>query len=104
MPSRLIQLQDGTLVEIEAGKPQPRELSGSTADRVKAHWDQINPILRNVIKGFSEVWDELNQDMEIEKAKVELGLSFEGEGNIYLAKATLGANLVVKLTLKPKEK
>lgn len=48
-------------------------------------------------------WDELNQDMHIERAEIELGLSFEGEGNIYVTKATASANLVVKLQLKPKE-
>lgn len=41
--------------------------------------------------------------MSIEQAEVELGLSFEGEGNLFVTKSTLGANLKIKLILKPKE-
>jgi hypothetical protein len=41
--------------------------------------------------------------MHIEQAEVEIGLSFEGQGNLYVAKSAIGANLTVKLVLKPKE-
>lgn len=41
--------------------------------------------------------------MDIERAEIELGLSFEGEGNLYVTKSSAGANLKVKLSLKPKE-
>lgn len=40
--------------------------------------------------------------MNIEQAEIELGLSFEGEGNLYITKSKAGASLTVKLTLKPK--
>jgi hypothetical protein len=41
--------------------------------------------------------------MNIEQAEIELGLSFEGEGNLYVTKSKLGANLTVKLVLTPKD-
>jgi len=43
---------------------------------------------------------ELEKDNQIESAEVELGFSFEAEGNIYLAKVKSGANIVVKLKVK----
>ena len=41
--------------------------------------------------------------MEIEQAEVEVGLNFEGQGNIYITKGKGGTNLKVKLVLKPKK-
>lgn len=102
MDSRLIRLQDGMLVEIETGKPPPRELAGSVADKVNGSIEEIGPLLGKIVHAFRSAWDEMNQDMDIQQAKIELGVSFEGEGNLYLAKATASANLIVKLTLKPK--
>ena len=40
--------------------------------------------------------------MNIEQAEIQLGLSFEAEGNLYITKAKGNANLTIKLTLKPK--
>jgi hypothetical protein len=43
----------------------------------------------------------MNKEMEIEQAEVEIGFSFEAEGNLYITKSKASANLTVKLTLKP---
>ena len=67
MTTQLIQLEDGTLMEVEAA------------------------------------WQELNKEMTIAETQIELGLSFEGEGNVYVTKATAGANLTITMTLKPPE-
>jgi hypothetical protein len=37
----------------------------------------------------------------IEQAEIELGISFEAEGNLYIAKSKTTANLNIKLILKP---
>jgi hypothetical protein len=52
-------------------------------------------------KPIINAWKELSEEIYIEKAEVELGLSFEGEGNIYITKSKAGANLTVKIILKP---
>jgi hypothetical protein len=64
--------------------------------------DKIKPLILKACKPIAEVWKELNQDMHIEQAEVELGLGFEAEGNLYITKAKGNANLTVTLTLKPK--
>lgn len=103
MATKLIELEDGTLVEVVALENEVQQISGGFAKQVNKTFDNIKPLLINICRPIMAAWDELNQDMHIEQAEIELGLSFEGEGNIYVTKATASANLVVKLTLKPKE-
>jgi hypothetical protein len=104
MASRLIELEDGTLVEVEAAEDDVQEISFKSADHVSETLDRVKPILVNACRPLAAAWHELQQDMDIEQAEVELGLAFEGEGNVYLAKMKGSANLVVKLTLKPRAK
>lgn len=101
MHTKLIELENGILVEVEVPQGQAQQISGGFADRVNETFDKIQPILVKVCRSISVAWKEINQDMRIEHAEVELGLSFEGEGNIYITKAKAEANLIVKLILKP---
>lgn len=102
MATQLIELLDGTLVEAEVSDNQPREVSGSFAEKVDATFDKVKPLLLNACRPIVAAYQELNQEMTIEQAEVEIGLSFEGEGNLYITKSKAGANLTVKLLLKPK--
>jgi hypothetical protein len=104
MFTKLIRLEDGTLVEVEALPDEVQQISGgSTAKRVESNFKKIAPILKNICRPITETWHELNKEFSIEQTEVEIGMSFEGEGNIYITKSKAGANLKVKLTLKPKE-
>ena len=100
MTTKLIKLEDGTLVEVEIPPDQVQQISGSFADKVNATVDKIQPVLVNVCRPIISAWKELNQELKIEQAEVELGLSFEGEGNLFVTKTKAGANLTVKLVLK----
>jgi hypothetical protein len=101
MSSQLIQLQDGVFVEVEAPEAPSRLLSGSFADKVNANIDKIKPILTSVAKPILATWNEINQDMLVEQAEVELGLRFDIEGNVYITKASAEGNITIKLVLKP---
>lgn len=104
MASKLIKLEDGTLVEIEAYGANYEEISGSTAEeKVGAAMANVKPLLLKVVGPIADAWAEINQEMHVEQAEVELGLSFEGEGNLYVTKAKAGANITVKLVLKPQQ-
>lgn len=103
MASKLIELDDGTLVEVEVSEDQARKISGGFAEKVNTTLDKVKPVLTNICRPIIETWKEINKEMHIEQAEVELGLSFEGEGNLYVTRSKLGANLTVKLVLKPKE-
>jgi hypothetical protein len=104
MNTRLIKLQDGTLLEVEVAPDESQQISGgSVAKKVEATFDKIKPTLINVCRPISDVWQELNKDMQVSQAEVEIGLSFAVEGDVYIAKSKMDANLKVKLTLKPKD-
>lgn len=102
MSTQLIELLDGTLVEVEVSDDQPREVSWSFAEKVDVTFDKVKPILINACRPIVAAYQELTQEMSIDQAEVEIGLSFEGEGNLYITKSKAGANLRVKLLLKPK--
>jgi len=103
MASRLIKLEDGTLIEIDQPTAEVEEISGGGLEALKdATIDKIRPILERAIRPIAEVYKELNKDMEVREAEVELGLGFEAEGNLYITKAKGNANLVIKLKLAPK--
>jgi len=101
MSSRLIRLNDDTLVEVEVPDRQAVPLSGGAADKVSSALDIIQPILTKACKPVVAAWQALKNEVDIEKTEIEFGLSFEGEGNIYISKAKAGANLTIKITLKP---
>ncbi|NEO84182.1 MAG: hypothetical protein F6J87_08005 [Spirulina sp. SIO3F2] len=103
MATKLIELEDGTLVEVEVPDDEARQISSRAADAVNTTFDKIKPILKKAVRPITEVWGELSQEAELEAAEVEINFSFEGEGNIYITKAKTGANLSVKLIIKPKK-
>ncbi|MGH7495991.1 MAG: CU044_2847 family protein [bacterium] len=102
MATKLIKLEDGTLIEVEVPPGQSEQISGGLANKVDATLDKIKPIMVKVCHAVNGAWNEINQELNIEQAEVEMGLSFEGEGNLYVTKSKAGANLIVKLMLKPR--
>jgi len=102
MATKLIELKDGTLVEVEVSEAHAQQISGGFADKVSSSFDKIKPILLNTCRPIADVWKEINKDMQIDQAQIQLGLSFEGEGNLFITKSKAGANISVTLTLKPK--
>ena len=101
-PSKLIRLNDGLLVEVEASEHEYENVSssGSSASRVEAALENIEPLLRQICLPIVNTWEELNKDVSVEQAEVEIGLSFEGEGNIYITRTKASANLNIKLVMK----
>lgn len=102
MAYKLIELEDGTLVEVEATEAELQDI-GHGAELIRGvTFEKIKPVLLRVTKPMLEVWRELNQDMEVQAAEVELGLGFGGEGNLFVAKTKGSANLKIVLKLAPK--
>jgi hypothetical protein len=103
MPTKLIRLDDGVLVEVEVPPDQAQQISGGLAERVSASLDSIRPLLRTAAASITDIWRELTKDARVEQAELEIGLSFEAEGNLYIAKSTAGANLSVRLVFAPRD-
>jgi hypothetical protein len=103
MATKLIELNDGTLVEVEVSADSSQPISGGFAEKVDQTFESIRPILVKVCHPIVDAWQELNRDVEIEQAEVQVGVSFEGEGNLYITKSKAGANLTIKFIVKPKK-
>ena len=101
MASELIKLNDGTLVEIENSDSEIEQISGGVANSVSESIDIIAPLLKRAIAPIKNTFDELNRDMNIEKAEVEIGLGFEAGGDIFIVKGKGKANITIKLTIVP---
>jgi hypothetical protein len=105
MATQLIKMKDGTLVEVEQRGKQVREISSKKAQAVNHEIkDTLIPIIKSAVEPIQAAWLELSADMAIEKAEIELGIGFELEGNVYIAKSKSNANLTVKLILTPPQK
>jgi hypothetical protein len=100
MAARLIELSDQTLVEIEVPDAQARQISSGAAEKVDAALEKIRPILLKICRPVAEAWRDLSKDFQVEEAEIELGLSFEAEGNVYITKSKAGANLTIRLKMK----
>ncbi len=101
MGRKLIELEDGILVEVEVPGEQVQEISGGFAQQVEGTLDKVHPMLVKSCRPIIKAWKELNQEMKVEQAEVELGLSFSGTGNLYITQSTASANLKIKLVLVP---
>lgn len=100
MGTKLIKLEDGVLVEVESAKDEVQQIDGSLADKVEATFSKIKPVLLRACKPIADAVKEMRTDVDLEQVEIELGLSFESEGNLYITKASLGANILVRMTLK----
>ncbi|MEO0736176.1 MAG: CU044_2847 family protein [Cyanobacteria bacterium J06649_12] len=104
MRSSLIELNDGILVEARVSEDQTENISSGFAQRVDSTFERIKPLLLKVCKQVLSTWEEVNQEVEIEQIEVEVGLSFEGTGNVFITQSKAAANLNVTLILKPSSK
>ena len=104
MSKTRITLADGIMVEVEATEEEREQVADSGMDeRVDSAIDRVRPVLLKACKPVMEVWKELNKEMSVSQAEIELGLGFEAGGNVFIASGTAKANLTVRLTLTPKD-
>lgn len=102
MATKLIRLEDGTLVEVEVSGEEVQQIAGSLANTVESTLGKIKPVLLKACKPIAESIKELRTEVDLDEVEIELGLGFESEGNLYITKATASANLIIRMTLKNK--
>ena len=95
--AEIITLQDNLRVEAEVTDARVSLKDGKVEQTI----DAIKPVLLKAVKPVVASWKELNQDMTVSEAKVELGFGFEASGHVFLASTKGNINLKVTLTLKP---
>ena len=103
MASKLIKLEDGTLVEVEVTGKEVQQIAGGLAEKVDATINKIKPVLLKTCQPIVAAVKDLREEVDLEQVEVEVELSFDIECNIYITKTKFGANVLVRMTLKNKE-
>ena len=98
---KLIELEDGLLVEVEVPQDQVNQISGGVPEQVDKAIDTVRPVLLKACRPVVSVWNELNKEMSIDNVDVELNLGFSAEGSVFLAKTSGSANLKIKISITP---
>lgn len=103
MPTELVKLKDGILVEIQADPVDaPKQISSGAAHQVEGSMEAAKELLLKAVKPVTEIWSQLSQDVLIEQAVIEIGLGFEASGKLFIVQGSGKANVNFKLTLKQK--
>jgi len=104
MAKKLIELENGLVMEVDAPKSDIEMISanGDVVDKVKTSMGKVEKMLIQSVQPIVNVYKGLDKEVLLEKAEVEIGIGFSAEGNIFVAKGNANANLKVKLVLKPK--
>ena len=106
MSKKLIELNNGLLMEVEVPQHEIEMISGGSdmVEKVDKSMDTVKNLLIKSVEPITQAYEVLNQDVVLEKAEVEIGIGFSAEGNIFIAKGNASANLKVKLILSPRAK
>ena len=104
MSKKLIELENGLLMEVDVPQSEIEMISGGSdmVEKVNKSMDTVKEMLIKSVEPITQAYEALNQDVVLEKAEVEIGIGFSAEGNIFIAKGKGSANLKVKLILSPK--
>jgi hypothetical protein len=96
----LIQLEDGSLVEVQMPEYKAGEISAGFAQRTVSTFSRVEGILCNAAEPIVKAAKRISESENVSvTAEVEVGLSFEAEGSVYVTKNKSDANLVVKLSI-----
>ena len=104
MSKKLIELEDGLMMEVEVPQSEIEMISGGgdMVEKVQSSMGTIEKMLLQSVQPIISTYNTLNQEVTLDSAEVEVGIGFSAEGNIFIAKGNANANLKVKLVLKPK--
>ena len=100
MPSRLIRLNDGVLVEVEAQPGGWQPISASDAQpQVDAAIGKASNTLIKVCESLAQAVKQISETVNVTNVEATVGLGFEAEGNLYITKAKGTASITVRVTM-----
>lgn len=97
MGSKLIKLEDGVLIEVEALVGQERLLSAFDSEKVNKKWTDVIEQIQKFATRFNDVWNRLHSDSSAEEATIKLGFNLSGQGDLYIAKLSAGATIEISI-------
>lgn len=99
MTSKLIRFSDDILVQVETPETAEHVSATNAKDVDKSFDEKIKPNIIKICNSLSDAWKSISQEVSIERIEVEVGLSFEIEGNIFVTKSKAASNLTVKVVI-----
>lgn len=96
--SRILETVDGLLIETDIS--QNREYEISSIDKVDTSVSQIKELLNKVVAPIGETYHELSKKVDMEEAKLTLGVKVSGEGGFIIAKTSAEANFKIEVLLR----
>jgi len=105
MSKKLIELENGLMMEVEVPESEIEMISGGDdmVSKVQASMGTVETMLIQSVQPIINTYNTLNKEVTLERAEVEIGIGFSAEGNVFIAKGSASANLKVKLVLSPKK-
>ena len=88
-------------MEIETSDEEVTQISSRGARKVDRTLAVLQPLIVSIGRHVAATCQQLARTAEVREAEIEMGLSFEAEGNLYITKSTTGANLLVRLRMTP---
>ncbi len=104
---QLIQTDDevGLLIEVEVEESQIEKAAAfHSIRRVRTRMDAVMETVKGIVRPFSNLWQELSQDVDLQEATVKLSIGVNSEGSFFVAKGGGSANLEVELKFKPRSR
>ena len=100
---KLIELDDGILIEVRRSPDEVEEIAGGITKKVRASIDDLAPMIVNIVRPLSAAFHTLRTANRVATLEFELGMSFEASGNLYVVDASTAANFKIKVTMKPSQ-
>jgi len=101
MANKLIELEDGIIVEIQDVLNEIPEAISIEGDKeiskVEKAFQNVENVIVKSADTINNAWIKMNEKMQADKASIEFGLSFTGKGNVYFVEASATANLKITI-------
>jgi len=99
-PTLLVKTQDGVLFEVDAVPGSAVAIAGGSIEILSAKLDSVGDIVQTVSEKIASAIQKLEEQYRIPEIEIELGVAFGAEGNLFVTKSTLNANLKIKIKVQ----
>jgi hypothetical protein len=99
MSTKLIELPNGVLVEVEALVGEGKNTPGASPEKVNSSGTDIAKTVLGICVPIANAFDELKKRHKAERVEVELCLGFKAEGSIFVTKGSAEGNIKIKCVM-----
>ncbi len=104
MRTRLIETEDGMLIQItedESG-PKPVSKKDKKPEKVEEKYERITELIKKATKPISDSLANIKDDLKIKEANIEFYFGIGAEAKFFLAGSSIDSHIKVNLKISPK--